>query len=246
MTHRVTHVVVTPIAFPDPPLLNATGIHQPWALRTIVEVWCGDDLVGLGETYGDAPHLALVERTATALVGLDPFDLADLHRRVAEACRGEDAPDLHGLTGASSPQKSLLRVLSPFEVACLDLQGKLAGRPVWALLGGKVRDAVPFSAYLFYKWAAHPGFEPDEWGEALDPAGIVAQARRMIDRYGFRSIKLKGGVFAPEQEIAAIRALREAWRPWRTTRRCRWPPTCAWCRSPTSRPRSRRARSAWC
>jgi glucarate dehydratase len=31
----------------------------------------------------------------------------------------------------------------------------------------------------------------------------------MIDRYGFESIKLKGGVFPPEQEIAAIRALRE-------------------------------------
>ena len=44
------------------------------------------------------------------------------------------------------------------------------GRPVSDLLGGAVRDAVPFSAYLFYKWAAHPGAEPDGWGEALDPA----------------------------------------------------------------------------
>jgi glucarate dehydratase len=79
---------------------------------------------------------------------------------------------------------------------------------VYELLGGKVRDRVPFSAYLFYKWAGHPGAEPDAWGEALDPAGIVAQARIMIDRYGFESIKLKGGVFPPEQEIAAIRALR--------------------------------------
>jgi glucarate dehydratase len=69
---------------------------------------------------------------------------------------------------------------------------------------------VPFSAYVFYKWAAHPGAEPDGWGEALDPDGIVAQARGLVDRYGFRSIKLKGGVFPPEQEIEAIRALRAA------------------------------------
>jgi L-alanine-DL-glutamate epimerase-like enolase superfamily enzyme len=41
---------------------------------------------------------------------------------------------------------------SPFEVACLDVQGKLLGRPVSDLLGGAVRDSVPFSAYLFYKW----------------------------------------------------------------------------------------------
>jgi glucarate dehydratase len=206
----VTDVVVTPIAFPDPPLLNSAGVHEPWALRSIVEVRCGDGLVGLGETYGDAPHLALLDLAAAVLKGLDVFDLAGLERRVAEAIGAVDAPDRHGLTGGSSAAKTLARVVSPFEVALLDLQGQAIGRPVHELLGGKVRDRVPFSAYLFYKWAGHPGAEPDAWGEALDPAGIVAQARIMIDRYGFESIKLKGGVFPPAEEIAAIRALREA------------------------------------
>jgi glucarate dehydratase len=212
MSETITEVVVTPIAFPDPPLLNASGVHQPWALRTIVELRIGDEhgdrLVGLGETYGDAPHLELVRRAGESVVGADPFDLADLGRRIAAVVGGADVPDLHGLTGGSTPEKSLLRVFSPFEVASLDLQGQLIGRPLWALLGGRVRESVPFSAYLFYKWAGHPGAEPDEWGEAVDPAGVVAQARRMIDRYGFSSIKLKGGVFAPEEEIEAIRALR--------------------------------------
>jgi glucarate dehydratase len=50
----------------------------------------------------------------------------------------------------------------------------------------------------------------DDWGEALDPAGIVEQARLMQQRYGFRSFKLKGGVFPPDEEIAAIRALAAA------------------------------------
>jgi glucarate dehydratase len=207
----VRGAVVTPIAFPDPPLLNAAGVHQPWALRSIIELRLGGELVGLGESYGDEPHLALLHRTAAALVGLDPFDLADLRRRVAAALgAGFDVADRHGLTGGSSPAKTMARVLAPFEVACLDLQGKLTDRPVCDLLGGRYRDRVPFSAYLFYKWAGHPGAEPDEWGEALDPAGIVAQAQRMVRQYGFGSIKLKGGVFPPEEEIAAIRALREA------------------------------------
>ena len=30
----------------------------------------------------------------------------------------------------------------------------------------------------------------------------------MIDEYGFTAIKLKGGVFPPDEEIAAIKALR--------------------------------------
>jgi glucarate dehydratase len=95
-------------------------------------------------------------------------------------------------------------------VATLDIQGKILGRPVSDLLGGAVRDRVPYSAYLFYKWAAHPGLEPDEFGEALTPDDIVAQARWMLETYGFRAIKLKGGVFEPGAEIEAVLALREA------------------------------------
>jgi len=206
----VTGVVVTPIAFPDPPLLNSSGVHEPWALRTIIEVNAGDGLVGLGETYGDAAHLELVRTAAATLTGLDPFDLNGLTRRVARSLGQVDAPDAHGLTGGSSPQKTLARVVSAFEVAFLDLQGRATGRPLHAILGGKVRDSVPYSAYLFYKWGGHPGAEPDGWGEALDPDGIVAQAKKMVSEYGFGSIKLKGGVYPPDEEIAAIRALRAA------------------------------------
>jgi Enolase C-terminal domain-like len=86
---------------------------------------------------------------------------------------------------------------------------------------------VPFSAYLFYKWAGHPGTDSeDAWSEALDPGGIVAQATRMIDRYGFTAIKLKGGVFPPEQEVAAARALKSAFpdHPLRLDPNAAWTP----------------------
>ena len=43
--------------------------------------------------------------------------------------------------------------------------------------------------------------------------GIVAQAQAMIAEFGFKSIKLKGGVFEPAQEVAAIKALRDAFGP---------------------------------
>ena len=82
--------------------------------------------------------------------------------------------------------------------------------PVSELLGGRVRDNVQFSAYLFYKWAAHPGEPHDVYGEALDSAGLVKQAKTIIDEYGFKAIKLKGGVFPPAQEVEAIRELHKA------------------------------------
>jgi glucarate dehydratase len=219
----VDQVMVTPIAFPDPPLLNSNGVHEPWALRTIVEVYA-DGLVGLGETYGDEDHLTLVRTVAPALTGLDPFDLSGLRRRVSAALRAAGVPERGRPVVGLNAHNTLLRVTAAFETALLDLQGQAIGRPVHALLGGKVRDAVPFAAYLFYKWAAHPDREPDEWGEALDAEGIVAQARRMVDRYGFASLKLKGGVYPPQVEIAAIRALREALPglPLRLDPNCAW------------------------
>ena len=84
--------------------------------------------------------------------------------------------------------------------------------PLVELLGGAVRQEVPYSAYLFYKWAADrdPEYGPDPYGEALNPAQIVAQARQMIDTYGFESIKLKAGVFDPLDEAEAVLALKQA------------------------------------
>src|SRR5262245_4352366 len=80
-----------------------------------------------------------------------------------------------------------------FEVAFLDLQGQLTGRSVAELLGGAVRDRVPYSAYLFYKFARHknPVHADDRWGEVLTHDQMVGEARRMIGEFGFGSLKLK-------------------------------------------------------
>jgi glucarate dehydratase len=219
---RITSITITPVAFADPPLLNSVGVHEPFALRAVIEIDTDAGLSGLGETYADEKHLAALQSAASAIAGVDIYQTGEIYRRI-QAIAAPETSIASGLIGHSAATD---RVFSPFEVACLDIQGKAAGRPVVDLLGGAVRDQVPFSAYLFYKWASHPGAEPDEWGEALDPDGIVAQAKRMIDQYGFTAIKLKGGVFPPMQEIAAVRALREAFPalPLRLDPNAAWTP----------------------
>lgn len=204
----IREVVVTPVAFHDMPLLNSVGVHEPFALRTVVEVVTGDGTYGLGESYGDEPHLRRMERAAAAIVGLDVHQTGAIYRAVVESLASDDGVGGHGMSGMVTGSATPDRVFSPFEVASLDVQGKLAGVPVSDLLGGRVRDRVSYSAYLFYKWAAHPGETDDEYGAALDPAGLVAQAHKIIDEYGFTAIKLKGGVFPPAEEVAAIKALR--------------------------------------
>lgn len=210
MGSLITRVVVTPVAFADPPLLNAIGVHQPFALRAVLEVETSDGVIGLGETYGDRGHLERLRRVGDALVGIDVFNTNEMLVLASSVLGGVAGADAHGLTGRISPAGTTLRTFAPFEVACLDAQGKLLGRPVSDLLGGAVRSTVPFSAYLFYKWAAHPGAMPDRYGEALDAPAIVEQARWMLAAYGFGSIKLKGGVLAPGEEVVAIHALRDA------------------------------------
>ncbi|MGF1341191.1 glucarate dehydratase family protein [Streptomyces flavovirens] len=207
---RITGVRITPVAFRDPALLNAVGVHEPFALRAVVEVTTADGLTGLGETYADDGHLRRLRAAADLLTGMDVYALGAMHRELSRLLAGDSGTDGSGLTGVITTSSAVDRVFSPFEVACLDIQGKAAGRPVSDLLGGAVRDRVPFSAYLFYKWAGHPGGEPDDWGEALDPEAIVAQARRMITDHGFTAIKLKGGVRPPEEETEAVLALRQA------------------------------------
>jgi glucarate dehydratase len=207
--HRITDVRVTPVAFRDLPLLNTVGVHEPFALRSVVEVVTEDGTYGLGESYGDLPHLERLQRAARLLVGVDVYDTNAMVRAVGESLLSDDGLGGHGMSGMVTGSATADRVLSPFEVAALDVQGKLAGVPVSDLLGGAVRDRVSYSAYLFYKWAGHPGQDDDDWGAALDPEGLVRQARRIVDEYGFTAIKLKGGVVHPDEEVAAITALRE-------------------------------------
>ena len=207
---RIARVDVTPVAFSDPPLLNVVGVHQPWALRAIVEVHTDEGSLGLGETYADEAHLARLEAVAAALPGHDPYDLHGLRALVDETLGREVGGAGASFGGMLDVRSAVDTVYSPFEVACLDVQGRETDRPVSDLLGGAVRDRVPFSGYLFYKWAGHPGADDDSWGEALTPDAVVAQARTMVDGWGFGSLKLKGGVLPPEEECAAIEALHDA------------------------------------
>ena len=221
-SHAIRHIRITPIAFRDPPLLNAAGIHEPWALRSIIELETVSGLVGINESYGDLPMLQALAKAAPALTGLSPWALNEMETRVAAlvAPPAQRASEFLGRQISLAPgthvSKTVAKVVSAFEVAMLDLQGQLAGAPVVDLLGGAARDRVPFSAYLFYKYAEHidkplsSGCPPDPWGEAITPEQLVAQAHRMIAEYGFKSIKLKAGALEPDQEAAGLLALAKA------------------------------------
>ncbi len=219
---RIADMQVTMVAISDPPLLNAAGLHAPYALRLIVELFSDDGISGLGEIPGSVETEAALNAAREVVIGSDPFQ----RNALEAALRTWLTVDEGGQRGDEPwDARQFMHVLSALEVACLDLVGKAVGRPVCDLLGGRVRDAVPFAAYLFYKYEGAGGalgFDTDPqatgWAAArqaaaLDPAGVVAQAQAMCSAFGFHSIKLKGGVFEPDAEVAAMHALHEAFGP---------------------------------
>src|SRR5579859_6624913 len=97
---RITHVTITPVAFADPPLLNSIGVHEPFALRAVVEVATDAGLTGLGETYADEKHLAALHAAAAAIEGVDVYHTEEIYRRV-QAIAAPRTTIASGLIGES-------------------------------------------------------------------------------------------------------------------------------------------------
>jgi glucarate dehydratase len=230
---RISELRIHPLAVADAPLRSSYGRHAPYALRTIVELKTTDGLTGISETYGGEKPVAALEALRDRVTGMDPFqmtglwlDLTDPDRvlRLESLARSQTF-----LVPGENPLDENTRSFAAIEVACLDLIGKALGKPLCDVAGGRARDAVPFSAYLFYKHGGGGGLggdaREDEYGEVLDPPAMVREARQMTERYGFREIKLKGGVLDPLLEIETIRLLR---REFGSTCPLRIDPNCAW------------------
>jgi glucarate dehydratase len=231
---KITAFHLHPIAIADPPLRSSYGLHAPFALRTIVELKTDDGLTGISETYGGEAQVRALEAVRSRVIGMDPFQLAGLYEDLTRAPKSDAAAVPGGssqtyLVPGENPLDQNNRTFAALEIACLDLIGKAVGKPVCDVIGGRVRDAVSFSAYLFYKHAGGGGVgddaREDEYGEILDPQACVRSARQMIAQYGFREIKLKGGVLDPDVEIESIKALR---REFGASVPLRIDPNCAW------------------
>src|SRR5262245_50569257 len=201
---KITGLRITPIALPDPPLLAASGCHGPYFLRTIIQLECEGNLVGIGETYGGQRTVEALEKARPLVVGQNAFAYRALAR---------------------SLQSFALPVYAGIELACLDVAGKATRRRLCELLGGPVRNEVEFCAYIFYRYAAdnqrlltdrrivdRRGRGKDalnDWGEVRTPEAMVRMAVRWQQRWGFRTFKLKAGVLPPKVELETMQALND-------------------------------------
>jgi len=193
-TLKIVDIRPTTVTVPlEAPLQHATGAHWGRFVRTIVEVETDDGYVGLGEMGGGGEGAELAFRGLKSyLVGHNPFDLEAMRFMICNP--------------TASLYNNRTQLHAALEFACLDLMGQKLGVPVYDLLGGKLRDDVPFASYLFFRYG-HPETGA---GEVRTPEQLVTHARELKALHGFTSHKLKGGVYPPDYELECFRALATA------------------------------------
>ena len=208
---KIADMRITPVAIADPPIRSSYGLHQPYALRTIVEFVSTDGIIGISETYGGDEQIQALQAVKSEIVGGNPFRLTGTLSSLLHGREYAGDSSQTYLVPGENPLDATTRTFAAIEVGCLDLIGKTIGMPVCDLIGGRVRDRVPFSAYPFYKHAGGGGegddAREDRYGECLSPETLVGQVLDMRDEYGFQSIKFKAGVLPPEEEIETIKQL---------------------------------------
>jgi glucarate dehydratase len=186
---KIESIEGIPVTIPGrAPILTSYGSLKSWS-RTIIKITTDNGLVG----WGDVSSRIKPETLKTfegSLRGLSPWSTTTITQRIKN--------------WNYYPWQKLEPIMAGIEMACLDLQGKAAQVPVYELLGGRVRNKIPVSGYLFYSHA-----NPDGSEQVHTPGEMVAFAKRWTDRFGFATLKLKGGYFTPEADRDALFALRE-------------------------------------
>lgn len=225
---RITGMRVVPVAGHDSMLLNLSGAHAPFFTRNVVVLTDEAGNTGLGEVPGGEAIRQTIEDARALVIGARVGTHAGI---VAEVGRRFAARDAGGRGLQTFDLRTTIHAQTAIEAAMLDLLGRHLGVAVADLLGeGRQRDRVEMLGYLFYiadRGATDlsyrdEGGAADPWlrlrnEAAMTPEAIVELARAAHARYGFRDFKLKGGVLAGDEEVLAVRALKQAFPEARIT-----------------------------
>jgi glucarate dehydratase len=191
---KISDIKATTVTVPlEAPLRHAAGAHWGRFVRTIVEVETDEGITGLGEMGGGGESAeAAIRGLKTHLIGHDPMQLEALYWKICNP--------------TASLYNNRTQIHAAIEFACIDIIGKRLGIRACDLLGGALREKVPFASYLFFRY---PNEDTGQGGEEM-PDAMVRQAQSLVEQHGFSTHKLKAGVFHPDHELEVFRALAAA------------------------------------
>ena len=172
-------------------------VGNPWKNWLFVRVDTDEGIHGVGE--GTVNGFSATVQTAIhelreAYIGLEPSQVDLLFQRMVHDVYS-DGGQIH------------MAAVAAIEVACWDIVGKAAGKPVHELLGGTIRDRVPVYANGWYRTDRTPD--------------SFAEKARDVVRRGYRAMKFDpfGAAYRimdrseEDLSIAIVAAVREAVGP---------------------------------
>jgi L-alanine-DL-glutamate epimerase-like enolase superfamily enzyme len=165
----------------------------PAAGSAFLRVWTGDGVYGIGEAspmQGGLASLGILARDiAPAVVGADPLDHAVIQDRL-----------LHRLVKLG-PEGALTGALAALDIALWDLKGKYLKQPIYKLIGGAWRTALPFYASI-----------GNNGQRSVDEVKQVVEAR-LRDQPAAIKIRFDNDRTTPDRDVqgdlAKARAVRE-------------------------------------
>jgi L-alanine-DL-glutamate epimerase-like enolase superfamily enzyme len=183
---KITRIETIPIQVPlnpDVAIRSGRGGAHTVSPFLVVKVHTDAGLIGLGEA-SCTPRWS----------GEDQFTAAHLIKKYLEPqLIGEDPLLIESLTAKFRLAfAGNMFTKSAVEMALWDIAGKAVGKPIYQLLGGKVRE------FVTTKWSVS-GVEPEK----------AAQIGKQAIERGFKAMKVKVGI-DPDSDVARVGAVREA------------------------------------
>lgn len=165
--------------------------QQYYTRRTahLVEVETDEGITGWGECFGPGPvamaNAAIVEKVLQPMVvGRDALAREAVWQHCYNMLRD------HGQKGMP------IQALSGLDIALWDIAGKVAGLPLYRLLGGPTRQRIPVYGYGMML------------SRQQDLAGAFREEAASIREAGFAATKMKVGL-GPDEDIRLATAVRE-------------------------------------
>jgi L-alanine-DL-glutamate epimerase-like enolase superfamily enzyme len=183
---KITAITMEEYRWPRPrPITNGkhTYTHVNYAL---VKIATDDGVTGMGLGHGGGIERATIEYLKPFLIGEDPINVERLWAKMW-------VPKLIGRRGMTT------RAISAIDIGLWDIRAKAAKLPLWKMLGG-YRDRVPtYIAGGYYE----------------EGKGLRELQQEMEDnlRLGARAVKIKIGGVPASEDVARVKAVREAIGP---------------------------------
>jgi len=198
ITQLDTYFLAIPL--PQPVRTSTSTISQ--VSEVIVKLTTDAGLVGIGEAHG--PFLfrqgpegmrivnEIVQQITPLVVGEDPFNV----ERIWQDLFALTYTSVRDIPAMARQQRQLVTAMSAIDIALWDLMGKAIERPVYALLGGALRQRVPAYATGFY------------YRDNERPDDLRREAALYLEK-GYRTLKVKVGGLTPEEDARRVGFIRE-------------------------------------